>query len=66
MEEEGELCWVKHEVCCGVLGTLQKCDHGGWESSQERVAIVEAGDDDTWTKICAASHVRKGWILWML
>ena len=39
----GELWQVKREACCGV--TLQRFDCGDTKSSQERFAVVEAGDD---------------------
>ena len=37
---------VEHESCCHVLDALQMLDRGGRESSQEQVAVVEAGDDE--------------------
>ena len=71
MEEErgqvGELRQVEHESCCRVLDALQRLDHGGRESSQERVAVVEVRDEaSAWTKSCAASLMRKGRIRRML
>ena len=41
----GELRQVEHKSRCRVLDALQRLDRGGRESSQERVAVVEAGDD---------------------
>ena len=41
----GELQQVEHDSCCRILDALQRFDRGGRESSQERVAVVEAGDD---------------------
>ena len=42
----GEFRQVEHEACCSILDTLQRFDCGGRESSQERIAVVEAGDDE--------------------
>ena len=42
----GELRQVVHESCCSVLEALQRLDRRGRESSQERVAVVEEGDDE--------------------
>ncbi|KAK0146345.1 hypothetical protein N1851_014339 [Merluccius polli] len=47
----GELRQVEHESCCRVLDALQRLDRGGRESSQERVAVVEAGDDESARRI---------------
>ena len=41
----GELRQVEHESCCRVLDALQRLGRGGRQSSQERVAAVEAGDE---------------------
>ena len=42
----GEFRLVEHEACCSILDTLQRFNHGGRESSQERVVVVGAGDDE--------------------
>ena len=42
----GELLQVENKSCYWVLDALQRLDRGGRESSQERVAVVEAGDDE--------------------
>ena len=42
----GELRQVVHESRCRVLDALQRLDRRGRESSQERVAVVEVGDDE--------------------
>ena len=44
----GELQQVEHKWRCRVLDVLQRLDGGGRESSQERVAVVEAGEDECW------------------
>ena len=36
---------IVHEARCSVLDTLQQFRHRGWESIQEGVAVVQAGDD---------------------
>ena len=41
----GEFRKVEHEAHCHVLDTLQRFNRRDRESSQERVAVVEAGDD---------------------
>ncbi|KAK0154371.1 putative uncharacterized transposon-derived protein F52C9.6 [Merluccius polli] len=37
---------VEHKSCCHILDTLQRLDCRGRKSSQEHVAVVEAGDDE--------------------
>ena len=47
-EEEshmGEFGKIVNEVRCSVLDTLQWFSRRGWESSQEGVAVDQAGDD---------------------
>ena len=41
----GEERQTENKVRCRVLDTLQWFSHRGWESSQERVAVVQVGDD---------------------
>ena len=41
----GEFGQNKNEAFCSVLDTLQRFSHRRWVSSQEQVAVVQAGDD---------------------
>ena len=34
-----------NKVCCSILDALQRFSHRVWESSQEGLAVVQAGDD---------------------
>ena len=48
MEEGGHVGGfglIENEACCSVLDMLQRFRRRGWEFSQKRVAIVQAGDD---------------------
>ena len=46
----GRLLQVEHESCCRGLDALQRLDGGGRESSQERVAVVEAERTSAWSQ----------------
>ena len=41
----GTFGYIEKKPCCSVLDTLLWFYHRGCESSQERVAVVQAGDD---------------------
>lgn len=41
----GQFGKIVNEARCSVLDTLQRFSCRGWESSQEGVAVVQAGDD---------------------
>ena len=56
----GELWQVEHEACCGVLDTLQRFDYGDRKSSQERVGVVKAGEDEQLDQELCCFHREEG------
>ena len=62
----GEFGKIVNKLCCSILDTLQWFSCRGSESSQEGVAVLQTEITSTWTRSCAASFVRKDWILQML
>ena len=41
---------IVNAACCSILDTLQQFSCRGWESSQERVAVVNVADDERLAK----------------
>ena len=56
----GETWAVEHKECCNVLEKLQRFDHGGRETSQERGAVVKAGDDERFHQELSCFPLEKG------
>ena len=57
---------IVNEARCSIPDTLQRFNRRVCESNPEEVAVVQVGDDSTWTRSCFASFVRMDRILGML